>query len=123
MFVRSCIPQTRTRESSGESLSESNCQICSTSYTKIDEIPFDFNRRRLSVVVAHGQDRHLLICKGAVEEIFAVATQYEFDGTRDALDESHFETAKEETIALNEDGFRVVAVAYKEIENPKSTYT
>ena len=92
-------------------------------YTKIDEIPFDFNRRRLSVVVAHGQDRHLLICKGAVEEIFAVSTQYELDGTRDALDESHFETAKEETIALNEDGFRVVAVAYKEIENPKSTYT
>src|SRR6516225_5042736 len=92
-------------------------------YTKIDEIPFDFNRRRLSVVVAHGQDRHLLICKGAVEEIFAVSTQYEFDGTRGALDESHFATAKEQTIALNEDGFRVVAVAYKEIEDPKSAYT
>jgi P-type Mg2+ transporter len=92
-------------------------------YTKIDEIPFDFNRRRLSVVVAHGQDRQLLICKGAVEEIFAVSTQYELDGTRGVLDESHFATAKEETIALNEDGFRVVAVAYKEIEDPKSAYT
>ncbi len=38
-------------------------------YRKIDEIPFDFSRRRLSVVVAHGHDKHVLICKGAVEEI------------------------------------------------------
>ena len=46
-------------------------------YSKIDEIPFDFSRRRLSVVVAHGHDKHVLICKGAVEEIFAVSTRYE----------------------------------------------
>ncbi len=45
-----------------------------TGYTKVDEIPFDFSRRRLSVVVAHGQDKHILICKGAVEEILAVCT-------------------------------------------------
>ena len=44
-----------------------------TGFSKIDEIPFDFSRRRLSVVVAHGQDKHVLICKGAVEEIFAVS--------------------------------------------------
>ena len=92
-------------------------------YIKIDEIPFDFSRRRLSVVVAHGQDRHLLICKGAVEEIFAVSTQYELDGTKGPLDASHFATAKLETVALNEDGFRVVAVAYKQIANPQSAYT
>jgi Mg2+-importing ATPase len=92
-------------------------------YTKVDEIPFDFARRRLSVVVAHGEDRHLLICKGAVEEIFAVSTRYEVDGTRATLDENHFETAKAQTIALNEDGFRVIAVAYKEFENSKSAYT
>lgn len=91
-------------------------------YAKIDEIPFDFSRRRLSIVVAHGQDRHVLICKGAVEEIFAVSTQYEIDGTKGLLDESHFATAKEQTVALNEDGFRVVAVAYKEIESPKAAY-
>ena len=45
-----------------------------TGFTKVDEIPFDFSRRRLSVVVAHGQDKHVLICKGAVEEILAVCT-------------------------------------------------
>jgi len=92
-------------------------------YRKIDEIPFDFTRRRLSVVVAHGEDKHLLICKGAVEEIFAVSTRYEVDGTTGPLDESHFATAKQETVALNEDGFRVIAVAYKEIGNAKSAYT
>jgi P-type Mg2+ transporter len=92
-------------------------------YVKIDEIPFDFSRRRLSIVVAHGQDRHVLICKGAVEEIFAVATQFEIDGTKGPLDESHFAAAKELTISLNEDGFRVVAVAYREIDCPKTAYS
>ncbi len=92
-------------------------------YQKVDEIPFDFSRRRLSVVVAHGNDKHVLICKGAVEEIFAVATRYEIDGTQGPLDESHFATAKEETIALNEDGFRVIAVAYRQIDNPKAAYS
>jgi Mg2+-importing ATPase len=94
-----------------------------TGFTKVDEIPFDFSRRRLSVVVAHGQDKHILICKGAVEEIFAVCTHYDVDGTTGLLDESHFATAKEETIALNEDGFRVVAVAYKEVDRPKAAYS
>ena len=92
-------------------------------FAKADEIPFDFSRRRLSVVVSHRQDKHVLICKGAVEEIFAVCTHYEIDGTRGRLDESHFATAKEETVALNEDGFRVVAVAYKALNAPKAVYS
>ena len=92
-------------------------------FRKVDEIPFDFQRRRLSVVVAHGADKHVLICKGAVEEIFAVSTRYELDGAQGSLDKSHFATAKEETVALNEDGFRVVALAYKEIDAPKATYS
>ena len=94
-----------------------------TDFVKIDEIPFDFSRRRLSVIISHDQEKHLLICKGAVEEIFAVCTRYEVDGISAALDASHFETAKLETIALNEDGFRVVAVAYKEIANPRTAYS
>ncbi|HZP78879.1 MAG TPA: magnesium-translocating P-type ATPase [Pseudolabrys sp.] len=93
------------------------------SFAKVDEVPFDFSRRRLSVVVSHGGDKHLLICKGAVEEIFSVCTRYEFDGTVGRLDDSHFKTAQEETVALNEDGFRVVAVAYKQLEAPKAAYS
>jgi len=92
-------------------------------FAKIDEIPFDFSRRRLSVVVSHGPDQHILICKGAVEEIFAVCSRYEIDGTTGRLDESHFTTAKEETIALNSDGFRVVAVAYKELDASQTVYS
>jgi Mg2+-importing ATPase len=93
------------------------------SFAKVDEIPFDFSRRRLSVIVSHGRDKHVLICKGAVEEIFAVCTRYEIDGMTGELDESHFATAKEETIALNSDGFRVVAVAYKELDTCQTTYS
>jgi Mg2+-importing ATPase len=93
-----------------------------TGFSKLDEIPFDFQRRRLSVVVAQG-DRHILICKGAVEEIFAVCSHYELDGARGMLDPNHFETAKKETVALNEDGFRVIAVAYKEIGSPEAAYS
>ena len=44
------------------------------SFSKVDEMPFDFSRRRMSVVVAERDQRHLLICKGAVEEILAVCT-------------------------------------------------
>ena len=92
-------------------------------YSKLDEIPFDFSRRRLSVVVARADGKHILICKGAVEEIFAVCTDYVIDGETGRLDESHFEAAKEETTALNSDGFRVVAIAYKEMEPSKTTYS
>jgi Mg2+-importing ATPase len=92
-------------------------------YTKVDEIPFDFARRRLSVVVAREDGRHVLICKGAVEEVFAVCTNYALDGETGKLDQSHFEAAMQETTALNSDGFRVVSVAYREMDAPKAAYS
>jgi len=92
-------------------------------YSKLDEIPFDFSRRRLSVVVAREDGKHILICKGAVEEIFSICTNYALDEEVGRLDESHFEAAKAQTIALNSDGFRVVAVAYKEMDATKTTYS
>jgi len=92
-------------------------------YSKLDEIPFDFSRRRLSVVVARDDGKHILICKGAVEEIFAVCSKYALDAETGLLDESHFEAAKQQTFALNADGFRVVAVAYKEMDPLKTTYS
>src|SRR5579864_6793024 len=51
-------------------------------FRKIDEMPFDFERRRMSVVLARGDGTHILICKGAVEEIFAVCTHYAINGDR-----------------------------------------
>ena len=48
-----------------------------TEYHKIDEIPFDFQRRRMSVIVEDSQGRHILICKGAVEEIYDCCSHYQ----------------------------------------------
>ena len=92
-------------------------------FTKIDEIPFDFQRRRLSVVVQRDDGKHLLICKGAVEELFSISTHYETETECARLDPSHLETAKRETMELNADGFRVVAVAYKEMPPEQAAYT
>lgn len=92
-------------------------------YAKLDEIPFDFSRRRLSVVVSRDDGKHILICKGAVEEIFAVSSRYCLDTDTGPLDKSHFEAAKQQTIALNQDGFRVVAVAFKEMDPSKTVYS
>ncbi|REM67709.1 magnesium-translocating P-type ATPase, partial [Mycobacterium tuberculosis] len=49
-------------------------------YRKVDEIPFDFERRRMSVVVSEREDHHELICKGAVEEILGVCARVRVDG-------------------------------------------
>jgi Mg2+-importing ATPase len=86
-------------------------------YPKIDEIPFDFMRRRMSVVVQNGGGRHLLICKGAVEEIFRISERFELDGRIMPLDEATKQDIAGVTTAMNEDGLRVVAVAYKAIED------
>jgi magnesium-transporting ATPase (P-type) len=49
-------------------------------FDKIDELPFDFSRRRMSVVLATEENKHILICKGAVEEVFAACTHFAMDG-------------------------------------------
>lgn len=92
-------------------------------YEKIDEMPFDFERRRLSVVVKIEDGSHRLICKGAVEEMFAVSRHYDLNGALGDLDAAHFAQAQSEVRALNEDGFRVVAVGYKKFSEPKPVYT
>ena len=84
-------------------------------YEKTDEIPFDFVRRRLSVILSREDGSHVLICKGAVEEVFSVCKHYELGDELGTLDASHLAQAQAKTKELNEDGFRVVAVAYKEM--------
>jgi len=92
-------------------------------FSKIDEIPFDFERRRMSVVLKRGDDAHILICKGAVEEVFAACKYYAIDGETGPLDESHFAQAQETTAKLNADGFRVIAVAFKEMPPAQAAYS
>ncbi len=88
-------------------------------YRKLDEVPFDFERRRMSVALER-DGRRLLICKGAVEEIFAVAQQGRAGGQSMPLDTSHGAQLRTTVEQLNADGFRVVAVAIKELPASQS---
>ncbi|WP_265214234.1 magnesium-translocating P-type ATPase [Herbaspirillum lusitanum] len=84
-------------------------------FRKIDELPFDFERRRMSVIVEQADRTRLLICKGAPEEILAVCTHAEHAGAPMPLAGHHGAALSKTVDDLNEDGFRVIAVAYKEL--------
>jgi Mg2+-importing ATPase len=92
-------------------------------YQKIDEMPFDFERRRMSVVLQRDDGAHILVCKGAVEEVFAACKHYAVGAETGPLDDSHFAAAKQTTTELNTDGFRVVAVAFREMSPTQTTYS
>jgi Mg2+-importing ATPase len=91
-------------------------------FRKIDEIPFDFQRRRMSVVVAERDHRHLLICKGALEEVTGVCDRVQRGESTDALTEGVLASVREVTRSLNEEGLRVVAVAVKEMGPERDVY-
>ncbi len=84
-------------------------------FAKIDELPFDFVRRRLSVVVANERGEHLMITKGAVEEMLAVSTHVKTPQGVRALDDASRAMLLARAEAYNEDGFRVLVVATRDI--------
>jgi Mg2+-importing ATPase len=87
-------------------------------YIKYDEVPFDFSRRRMSVVVHEVlKGRDLLICKGAPEEVLAVCSHARVGGQAQPLTESVRERAQRLRTDLNEDGLRVIAVAIKQVDS------
>jgi Mg2+-importing ATPase len=90
-------------------------------FEKVDEIPFDFARKLMSVVVKTPQGGHRLICKGAPEAVFPRCQQYELDSTLFPMAPFLIEDLKEEYERLSSDGFRVLAIAYRDLE-PKSAY-
>lgn len=83
-------------------------------YIKCDEIPFDFERRRLSVVVEH-QNRRTLITKGAAEGIFPLLSTYEVDGKVEPITENALKRLQQTSNDLNSQGFRSLAVAYADV--------
>jgi Mg2+-importing ATPase len=91
-------------------------------FGKVDEIPFDFTRRRMSVVVAEHDDHHLLICKGAVEEILAVCAHVRHDEAVEPLNTETLGRMRDVTTHLNDEGLRVVAVAVKELAPTQEIY-
>lgn len=80
---------------------------------KVDEIPFDFNRRRMSVVIEDRSGKRQIITKGAVEEMLSICAFAEFDGTVQALDSTLKARARGISESLNREGMRVLAIAQK----------
>ena len=83
-------------------------------YTKCDEIPFDFERRRLSVVLER-QSQRILITKGAPESIYPLLSGYELDGKAQPVSEDISKRIQQAGIDLNSQGYRSLAVAYAAI--------
>ncbi|WP_369931140.1 magnesium-translocating P-type ATPase [Xanthomonas sp. NCPPB 2632] len=79
----------------------------------VDEIPFDFQRRRMSVVVADGQGEQLLVCKGAVEEMLTICTEARIGDVVEPLTPEKRAEIRAMTGRLNEDGLRVLIVAMR----------
>ena len=90
-------------------------------YKKIDEIPFDFSRRCLSVAVEIDNIDEL-ITKGAVEEILNICTTFEYKGQTEKLTNEKIENMRKICKDLNEEGFRVVAICKKIITNNKKDF-
>jgi len=102
-------------------------------YKKVDEIPFDFERRRMSVILEQTNGNQLLICKGAIEEMldlcsfaFEPGEDHELHREKDkvvAMDESMRNTVLRISRRLNEDGLRVLLVAIKEYKPRSANYS
>lgn len=94
-------------------------------YRKVDEIPFDFSRRRMSVVVnetENGRDHHELICKGALEEMLTACTRLRVGDSVFPLTDARREDIRRVTAELNRDGLRVIAVGVKEMPPTQLAY-
>ncbi|MCS7314213.1 MAG: magnesium-translocating P-type ATPase [Bryobacteraceae bacterium] len=94
-----------------------------TDYRLVDEIPFDFSRRRMSVCVETEKREELLITKGAIEEMLEVCEYVEIDRKPYPLDEHRRETARKLVRELNEEGFRVIAIAFRRFPLGRGRYT
>ena len=84
-------------------------------YKKLDEIPFDFTRRMMSVLVQDPQGKAILFTKGAPEEVFQHSSHFELDGKLSPMDPTLMVGLKQQYDSLSNDGFRVLAVATKDL--------
>lgn len=94
---------------------EKSCQ-------KVDEIPFDFQRKRMSVVIDY-EDTHVLICKGSVEGIFESCDRYQIDEDIFPLIQVVKNDITEEYMRLSAEGYRVLAIAYREFPKTKTSFS
>ena len=92
-------------------------------YRVVDEIPFDFQRRRMSVVVAKDDGEHLLICKGAVEEMLSICAFARVGDVVEPMTDERRQEIKAMTHRLNEDGLRVLVVAMQREPSHERPYS
>jgi len=95
---------------------EIHAQMGVEQHTKVDEIPFDFSRRMMSVVVQKPDGGHRLLTKGAPEEIFRRCTHFELDDEILPMDPILIQDLRDEYERLSSDGFRVLALVYKDVD-------
>lgn len=94
----------------------------SETYTKVDEIPFDFNRRRLTTVVQDKKGKTQMVTKGAVEEMLSICAFAEIDGRVQELSSDVRKKILKTVDELNDKGFRVLAIAQKSNPSPVGAF-
>jgi Mg2+-importing ATPase len=110
----------RTKELS---TNEITLQNLFDTYVKVDEIPFDFERRRMSVVISNKSGKTELITKGAVEEILSICKYVEYKGKVEPISDEIKDEILSTVNRLNEDGMRTIAVAHKHDVQPGELFS
>ena len=103
--------------------SEEQLDLAQYNYTKVDEIPFDFERRRLSVVVADQTGKTQMITKGAIEEMVSVSDYVDYGGQIHELTDEERQHVLTQVSRLNEQGLRVLGVAHKTNPSPVDEFS
>ena len=101
---------------------ENQVDVITSKYRKVDEIPFDFSRRRLSVIVSDDTGKKQMITKGAVEEILSICTFVDYKGEVSTLTKEIKDNIKKISTNLNKNGLRVVAVCQKNNINDVTSF-
>lgn len=105
------------------SASEEQLDIAQYNYTKVDEIPFDFERRRLSVVVEDSTGKTQMITKGAIEEMLSVSSYVDYGGEIHELTDGERQHVLSQVDQLNKQGLRVLGVAQKTNPSPVDEFS
>ena len=110
-------------ERAGEMPREVDATSLQAAWHEVDELPFDFERRRLSVVVEHANGNRLMICKGALEEVLEVCASVEIDGTTRVLTAMERDDVLARAERLADEGMRVLGVACKKQDEHRKALT
>lgn len=102
---------------------ELHLESIANNYTKVDEIPFDFMRRRVSVIVENNKGKRQIITKGAVEEMLSICSHVESDGRICPMDDKLYKKTQDISNRMNREGMRVLAVAHKSWVEKPSNFT